>query len=182
MDNLRQLHGICVKLYATTDALDRSIDALLVPIFHEWIREHALDLVAIDVADYSHVPASPGMMLVTHDIAFSLDRADGRLGLLAQRRRPTSDATEPIAETLRHALAVAEKLEHEPRLAGRLRFEKRRARIEANDRLRAPNTDAAFERFAPVAGGGASRVFGDVVVVRRVVNDPRDRLAVQVEA
>ena len=177
---MRDLHGICVKLYATTDALD---DQLLVPIFHEWIRDRALELVAIDVADYSHVPASPGMMLVTHEISFSLDRADGRLGLMAQRRRPIrGDVAGAIADTLRYALSVAEKLERDIRLGGRLRFDKRHARIEANDRLRAPNTDDAFQRLAPIAGGAASRVFGEAVVVRRVENDPRDRLAIQVEA
>ena len=57
---------VCVKLYAE----DRGIgDQTFVPIFHEWIRDQALEgLVLFDVADYAHVPDSPGIVLVTYEI------------------------------------------------------------------------------------------------------------------
>ena len=76
---------VCVKLFAAEPGVP---DSAFVPIFHEWIRDRALGLVLLDVADYTHVPDSPGVMLIAHEAAFSLDRTDGRLGLLAQQRRP----------------------------------------------------------------------------------------------
>src|SRR6266513_3157575 len=97
------LHRVCVKLYAPEP--DDGVDTILVPVFHEWIRDRALDLVLVDVADYTHAPDSPGVVLVSHEASFALDRSDGRFGLLAQRRRPVAgDAAVAIATTLRQAL------------------------------------------------------------------------------
>ena len=100
---------VCVKLFAAEPGVP---DSAFVPIFHEWIRDRALGLVLLDVADYTHVPDSPGVMLIAHEAAFSLDRTDGRLGLLAQQRRPIDGGVSTaIAVTLRQALAVADRLE-----------------------------------------------------------------------
>src|ERR1041385_2646635 len=93
---------VCVKLYADSAAVP---DETFIPIFHRWIRDRALDLVFIDVADYAHVPDGPGVMLVTDAIAFALDRSDGRFGLLAQQRRPGHGSTaDAIALALRQTL------------------------------------------------------------------------------
>ena len=64
--------------------------AVFVPIFHEWIRNRELNLVAIDVADYAHVPAGPGMMIVGHDAHYAVDNRENRLGLLYNRRNARS--------------------------------------------------------------------------------------------
>jgi len=43
-----------------------SIDlADAIPVFHRWIQEAVLNELVIDVADYRHVPAGPGVMLST---------------------------------------------------------------------------------------------------------------------
>jgi hypothetical protein len=73
-----------------------------------------------------------------------------------------------------------DKLESDPRLAGRLRFDRTTLRVEANDRLRAPNTDEAWRAFEPVVKAAVARAGGGDPVVRRVQNDPRDRLAADV--
>ena len=92
------LQRICLKLYAAEPGIS---DQVFVPIFHDWIRDQALeDLVLFDVADYAHVPESPGIVLVTHEASFSLDRSDGLFGLLAQRRVDGSGvAADMIATT-----------------------------------------------------------------------------------
>jgi hypothetical protein len=132
------LYRVCAKLYAAGPV--GISDDVLVPIFHEWIRDRSLDLVLIDVADYTHAPVSPGVMLISHEVSFSLDRSDGRFGLLAQRRRPVDgNAVVAVASVLRDAWTVARKLEVDPRVAGRLMFDTATPRVEANDRLRAPN-------------------------------------------
>ena len=174
------LQRICLKLYAAEPGIS---DQVFVPIFHDWIRDQALeDLVLFDVADYAHVPESPGIVLVTHEASFSLDRSDGLFGLLAQRRVDGSGvAADMIATTLRHALQVAAKLEGDPRLSGKLGFDRSRVLIAANDRLRAPNTDEGYHAFEPVVRAAIGAVFADSAPrVTRVTNDPRDRLAADV--
>lgn len=178
---MKDLYRVCVKIYAPEPEGIAGDAATFMPIFHEWFREDSLGLVMIDVADYAHAPDSPGIMLVTYETSFALDRSDGRFGLLAQRRtRFPGDSEAAIAETLRQTLLVADKLEQDPRLTGKLRFDRSRIRIESNDRLRAPNTEAAFEEFSPVARDAVSSVFPDrELAVSRVSNDPRDRLSIQ---
>lgn len=181
MTDIDDLQRVCVKIYAPDPGLD---DQVFVPIFHEWIRNHALDgLVLFDVADYAHVPESPGVVLVAHEAHFSMDRSDGRFGLHVQRRvdmgAPSLDV---IATTVRQALQVVDKLESDPRLAGQLRFDRSTLRVEANDRLRAPNTDDGWRAFEPVVAAAVSAASGGAgATVTRVPNDPRDRLAADVK-
>jgi hypothetical protein len=171
---------VCVKLYADSAAVP---DETFIPIFHRWIRDRALDLVFIDVADYAHVPDGPGVMLVTDAIAFALDRSDGRFGLLAQQRRPGHGSTaDAIALALRQTLDVADALERERALAGKLSFVRNAFRLEINDRLAAPaNDDASYLALRPSIEGAAQRVFPDRrPTIARVFGDARDRLAVDV--
>jgi hypothetical protein len=182
---MNHLQRVCVKIYAPDPGVD---DQLFVPIFHEWIRDRALDdLVLFDVADYAHVPEGPGVVLVTHDAHFALDRSDGRFGLLVQRRVPLTrdgdgDAVATLALTIAQGLKVAERLAGDARLEGRLQFDASSLRVEANDRLRAPNTDAGYRAFEPVVRAAVAQALGAAQPgVTRVKNDPRDRLAADVK-
>jgi hypothetical protein len=179
MGAIDDLQRVCVKVYGPEPQVE---DQEFVPIFHEWIRSHALEgLVLFDVADYAHVPDSPGVVLVAHEAHFALDRSDGRFGLLVQRRVDMgAPSTEVIATTVRQALQVVDKLEADPRLKGRLRFDRSTLRVEANDRLRAPNTDDGWRAFEPVVKAGVAKGGGPTSVVSRVRGDPRDRLAADV--
>ena len=182
----RQTDGfyrVCVKLYASEEAIENDAK-LFVPIFHEWIRDGASGgLVLLDVADYAHAPESPGIMLICHEVNFSMDRTDGRFGLLAQRRIPIDGSpVDAVAKTLRQALEVASRLEQDPRVDGAFKLDAAVLRIEANDRLRLPNSDGGYEAFAPIVQEAVARVLGGAPpIVTRVENDPRDRLAVSVE-
>ena len=178
-DAIAGLYRICVKCYASEYTVENDAE-LFVPIFHEWIRERALDLVMLDVADYAHAPDSPGIVLVCHEASFALDRSDGRLGLLGQRRLPfDGSASEGIAETLRQTLAVAARLEEDPRVRGKLSFDPARLRIEANDRLLAPNSNDGYRDFAPLVRQAVGTAFGIAEpALEKIDNDPRDRLAV----
>jgi hypothetical protein len=177
--SMRELQRVCVKLYAAEPG--GVSDDVYMRIFHDWIRERALDQVLVDIADYTHAPASPGVMLVSHEASFALDRSDGRFGLLVQRRRPVrGDATVAITTALQQALAVAALLERDSRVAGRLLFDRSTVRVEANDRLLAPNTDTACAALEPYVRSAAAIVFPELTAeLTRVENDPRDRLAVE---
>ena len=47
--------------------------AAAIPVFHRWIQEGACEELLIDVADYRHVPAGPGVVLIGHEANYSLD-------------------------------------------------------------------------------------------------------------
>ena len=116
-------------------ALERAI-----PVFHRWIQERSLDELMVDVADYTHVPDGPGVVLVCHDAIYSLDSGGGALGLLYSRRRETHASLGPIASlddrlasVFRRALVACGKLERERDLAG-LSFPADRFELAINDR------------------------------------------------
>ena len=172
-------YKVCVKLYASESKVQDDA-ALFVPVFHEWIRDRALDMVMLDVADYAHAPDSPGIQLVCHEVTFSMDRSDGRFGLLAQRRTPVDGSAEDaIARTVGHALEVAKKLQADARISKVLKLDTTTVRVESNDRLRLPNSDSGYEAFAPVVTEGVRRATGSGPAVSRIANDPRDRLSVE---
>src|SRR5262249_16748844 len=106
---ISNVQRVCAKLYADQTAEIR--DDVFIALFHEWIQQRALPDVLLDVADYTHVPDGPGVILVGYATTFALDRSDGRFGLLAQRRRPDSDARSAIASVVHELLEVAARLE-----------------------------------------------------------------------
>ena len=173
----QRIPRVCIRLYAVSGSVP---DTTIIPIFHRWIRDRMLDFVFIDVADYAHVPEGPGVMLVTDGVTFGLDRADGRVALLAQQRRPAEGTmADAIALALQQTLAVADALEREGSLRGTLSFDRSRIRIEINDRLLAPNDDASFDIFAPAVLEATGRLFrGSPPTVTRVRGDTRGRLAI----
>jgi hypothetical protein len=129
-----------------------------IPVFHRWIQERALDELMVDVADYTHVPQGPGVVLVCHDAIYSLDGGGGELGLLYRRRREThpslgaiASLDDRLASVFRRALTVCERLERERDLAG-LRFPGDRFQLAVNDRRvtssHAGELAAALERVA----------------------------------
>jgi len=56
-----------------------------IPVFHRWIQERSLDELMVDVADYTHVPDGPGVVLVCHDAIYSLDTGGGELAQALER-------------------------------------------------------------------------------------------------
>jgi hypothetical protein len=193
-DSIEGLYRVCVKIYASSPAggapssggaAARGIlndAAVFVPIFHEWIRDRKLEMVLLDVADYAHAPESPGIMLVAHEVSFAMDRADGRLGLLAQRRIPAEGGVQGALETtLRQARQVVDMLSKDRRVVGKVKFDGSLVRIESNDRLRAPNSNEGFEDLKPWVAKAVDVVYGKKSApITRVANDPRDRLALDV--
>ena len=60
-----EAHEFAIKFFAVDSVELAPRD--FIPIFHEWIKSRRLeDEVMIDVADYSHVPDGPGVILVGH--------------------------------------------------------------------------------------------------------------------
>jgi hypothetical protein len=182
MENKMDLDRFCVKFFARPGAeLD---EAVFTDIFHEWIRHKKLGGTLIDVADYRHVPEGPGIMLITHEINFAMDHADGRLGFLAQRKLGHGrNHQERILELIQAATTFGALLEADPRVAGKLSLEGGMFHFMANDRLLAPNTEASFAILKPDLAAVAAIIYPGYpgVSITRLENDPRDRLTIAVE-
>ena len=155
----------------------------LVLVFHAWIQKQLVeDHLLVDVHDYSHVHQGPGILLVAHEGNFSIDQGDGRLGLFYYRKQPLEGALESrLKNIFRATLQGARLLEKESQL-GNVRFKADEFLLVANDRLKAPNTEATFQQLEPEITGFFSRLLDsdDFTLIRQ--EKPRERFAVQVRA
>ena len=104
----------------------------------------------IDVADYLHVPAGPGVLLIGHEANYSLDDRDSRPGLL-YNRKATLDGTfqSRLAQAHEAALGACDRLEKAPAFDGKLKFNRSALEVFVNDRLLAPNTEATWNALQP---------------------------------
>jgi len=171
------LQRIGIKIFADSSAPVPVRE--FIPIFHSWIQKQAVEEhLLIDVHNYSHIHNGPGILLVAGEGNFSIDMADGQMGLLYYRKTPSAG----LVSILKTALQACNLLECEPNLAGRLRFRTDEMLIVANDRLHAPNNVETFEELKPALSAALKLVLpeGKFAMTRSSVN-PKDRLAIRVQ-
>lgn len=171
-----------LKLKVFVEHLDRLELESLVPVFHGWIRDGALDEPMIDVADYRHVPNGPGVVLIGHGSDYYLDQGEGRLGLLYSRKRQApSDPTERLFDVFTRAFAACRLLENEAALGGRVRFRTDELLFQIPDRLGYPNTPEVHQMIRPELEAFVSRLYaGSVTLEPR--GGPREQLGVAIRA
>jgi len=181
-DQLADLQRIGLKLHCADGVAVRP--HALIPVWHRWIQQRAVDEMLIDVADYEHVPEGPGVVLVAHEGNYSLDLGDGVMGLMYYRKQPIAgDLAARLASLVRTVCRAARLLEQDAALDGGLRFRADRFELFANDRLRAPNVAATYEAFQPLLDGLLGTLYGDAArceVAR--ARDARDRFTIRVSA
>jgi hypothetical protein len=176
------LQRIALKWFARDPAALENLEPA-VEVFHSWIQEDKLTGLPIDVADYSHVPAGPSMMLVGHECDYVLDHAiEQRAGFAYSHKRLLEGSLE---ERLTHcaakALAAAQLVEADDRLPG-MTFAGEELLVISNDRLLAPNTDEGAAELQPAFEAFAQKMYGADATVERLTNDPRQRLTFVVKA
>ena len=173
-----ELQKINVKFFAVENEpvpLTAFID-----VFHSWIQ--ASDGTYHDVADYSHMRAGPGIVLVAHEMNVSIDETGGRRGLLYNRKAPLQGSNpERLREVFRSALKYCCRVEGEPALKGRIIFRVDEAEVTFNDRLLAPNTVDAFVSIKADLELFFRQLYGTSAVSLERDEDPRRRLNVQVK-
>ena len=151
-----------------------------IEIFHSWIQ--ATDGVYHDVADYSHMQAGPGIVLVAHDAHISIDESGDRRGLVFSQKAPLAGSNpERLRAVLRAALENCRKLEAEPALAGKLRFTVNEAVISVNDRLLGGNSPAASDEIKGDVENVARQLFGGAPVIVDRDAESRQRLNLRVK-
>jgi hypothetical protein len=151
-----------------------------IDVFHSWIQ--ATDGVYHDVADYSHMKAGPGIVLVADDANVSIDETGNRRGLLySQKRKLSGSNLEKLSTVLRSALENCQRLEQEPALRGKLRFAGNQVEILVNDRLIAPNSGEVFEKIRPEIDFLARCLYASTnFALFWNTKDPRERLSVTI--
>jgi hypothetical protein len=151
-----------------------------IEIFHSWIQ--ASDGVYHDVADYSHMQAGPGIVLVANDAHVSIDESGNRRGLVfSQKTSLTGSNQAKLRTVLRRALENCRKLEAEPALRGKLRFAANEAVFSLNDRLLGENSQQAFAALKGDVEAVAAQLFGGAVVRVARDEDARQRLNVYIK-
>jgi hypothetical protein len=170
---------IAVKFFVAGDS-DADIEPCI-GLFHRFIRDGTLAGLLIDVADYSHVPDGPGVLLVGHDVDYALDEQGGGRGLLTVRKRigdqPLADV---LRDALRRALGAVRAVEEEGSTG--LHFDTGAVEVQLVDRLAAPNTAEAWEAARVDVEAVAGTLFGEAAVERAHTGDARQTLAFQVRA
>ena len=169
-----ELQHINVKLLLRDP---ESVDlAAVVPVFHSWIQGQIFDEQLIDVADYSHVPDGPGVMLIGHEADYAVDNTDGRLGVRYNRKASlTCSNRERLQQAFRCALKATERLGQDLKL----NFNGRDIEIVMNDRLLAPNTPETRSALEPELNDFLGQLFkGEEFHLTQPAAEPRRLLGV----
>jgi hypothetical protein len=170
------LHKIGIEVFAAEPA-DVEL-AEVIPVFHRWIRDHVVEGLLIDVADYSHVTGGPAILLVAYEGNYALGRRGEPLSFSYTRKQPLEGSLarrlDRVAEI---ALGACRELERATELAGRLRFGAGRFRIFTNDRLAAPNSDGTWSALGPELESFLARLMPGADVELDYERDPRERFA-----
>ena len=161
-----------------------------IPVFHRWIIERVLPELLIDVADYSHVPDGPGVLLIGHDAQYAWDLSRGEPGLLYSRRRETGPDLEGIRSLdrrlrslLKCAFRACDLIEAEPGLEGRVAFDRHRLELRVNDRLvprDEPTAEALASAFRQALTEAGIRDGGAPAEVNRI-GESRERLTLRTD-
>jgi hypothetical protein len=153
-----------------------------IEVFNGWIQECEGEYY--DLADYSHVPSGPGILLVAHEANIGIDNGGGRLGLLYSQKRPLGGSNlEKLRLVFARALEACLKVEREASLKGQIAFRGNESLLCVNDRLLAPNSDETFHAIAEEVHDVARLLFrGSRHSVRRCSQDERQRFAVSLKA
>ena len=178
---LMELQHVNVKLLVQKpDELDLEP---LVPIFHNWIQGQVSEELLLDVADYRHVSEGPGVVLIGHQANYSVDNTDNRLGVRYNRKAALEGSNQDrLKQATRSALAACQRLESEPGLRGKLRFNGQELELFINDRLVAPNVDATREAIEPELRVFLQKLFGGSEYSLRYNSDPRGLFSVSIRA
>ena len=170
------LQHLSFKLFVEPSAINLEE---YVGIFNGWIQEQATEELLVDVADYRHVYAGPGIILVGHEANYSLDNAGNRLGLLYSRKAQVSGETrDKLTQAARAALIAARKLEREQGL----KFNGQEAQVIVNDRLIAPNTPEMFAALGPELRTFFDQLYEGASYTLEHNADPRERFTVEAKA
>jgi hypothetical protein len=151
----------------------------LIPIFHGWIQDQGWEELLLDVADYRHVHAGPGVILIGHEANYSVDNANNRPGVRYNRKAALEGSNQDrLKQATEAALRACERFESEPSLNGKFRFNGQEIEISINDRLLAPKNPATREAIQPELAPFLQKLFAGGEYSLSYDDSPRNLLSV----
>jgi hypothetical protein len=176
-----QLQHVNLKLLVTNPG---EVDLEpLIPVFHNWIQGQVFGELLLDVADYRHVNTGPGVVLIGHEGDYSVDNTDNRLGVRYNRKAVLNGGNQDrLEQATRAALTACQRLEEEPSLGGKLRFNGQEIELFVNDRLLTPNVEASRRALQPDFDTFFQKLFRGGEYAISYGSDPRRLFGVSVKA
>ena len=165
-----------VKLFFNTNGNFDSKD--FIPVFHNWIQNKIIDdHLLIDVADYSHIPDGPGVMLVAHEGNFSLDQESYHPGIMYMRKTEISGSfNERFNMVLSTVIKAANRLS-DININKQVDFKPNLFRFIANDRLYAENTAYNQDLYKQKIQKSLEGKYPGIQLKLRDYSDDNERLA-----
>ena len=175
-----ELQHVNVKIYVEGDLPVDPAD--FIPVFHQWVKDKVMDELLIDVADYRHVPAGPGVLLVGLEADYDMDNTDNRYGLRYNHKARLEGTNEDrFRQALRSAANACQMLEAEFAQEGPLKFSRQEFELFINDRALAPNTPATYKASKPELEAFIKNAFGVGEFSLEHRGDPRTCFGVTVK-
>lgn len=175
------LQQINIKVFTTENSTVNYTN--FIKIFNRWMEE-ADSEDYLNYADYSHVDAGPGVLLILKQANYSIDNAYHQHGFLYNRKHDVEgDNSEKIRQALTETLSKCELLEASEELENAIHFNGGDILFMINNRHIAPNTaetaDAIQADLEPVL---KQMYGGDNFTIERTSEDARERFAVRISA
>ena len=177
-----ELQHVNVKLLLKKD--DEALDLEpLVPVFHSWIQSQGWDELLLDVADYRHVFAGPGVILVGHEANYSVDNTRNRPGVRYNRKAALEGNNQDrLRQATVAALNACRRFEADPRLNSKFLFNGQEIEISINDRLLGPNTAETREAIQLELATLLQKLFAGGEYSVSYENSPRNLFSVSVKS
>ncbi len=175
------LQQINIKVFATEDSIINHTN--FIKVFNRWIEE-ADSEDYLNYADYSHVDAGPGVLLILKQANYSIDNAFHQQGFLYNRKHDVDgDNTDKIRQALTEVLSKCELLEASEEMENAIRFNGADLLFMINNRNLAPNTTETAEAIQADLEPVLKQMYGDSdFTIERTSEDIRERFAVRISA
>ena len=171
-----KLHKFGIKLFLE---VNRSYSPKeFIPVFHTWIQDELVeDHLLIDVADYSHIPDGPGVMLIAHEGHFSLDQEKYQPGIMYMRKtKIEGEFIERFNQVLSITIEAANRLRNFD-IINDINFISNSFRFIANDRLYAENTIDNQHLYKEKIQKAINNKYPDRKIEFEDASDAKERLA-----
>ncbi|HEX5411813.1 MAG TPA: hypothetical protein VFZ27_08110 [Terriglobia bacterium] len=176
-----ELQHVNVKLLLKNGDEELDLEPL-VPVFHSWIQSQGWDELLLDVADYRHVFAGPGVILIGHEANYSVDNTGNRPGVRYNRKAALEGSNQDrLRQATVAALRACRRFESDPRLNSKFLFNGHEIEISINDRLLAPNNPETREAIQPDLAALLQELFAGGEYSLSYENSPRNLFSVSVK-
>ncbi|TAM84194.1 MAG: hypothetical protein EPN47_02435 [Acidobacteria bacterium] len=175
-----ELQHVNVKLLLKNDeGLDLGP---LIEVFHSWIQLQGWDELLLDVADYRHVHAGPGVILIGYEANYSVDNTGNRPGVRYNRKAAVDGSNQDrLKQATVAALKACRRFESDPRLNSRFLFNGQEIEISINDRLLAPNIPETREAIQSELAPLLNKLFAGAEYSLSYEDSPRSLFSVSVK-